>query len=201
MNRSTRFDTISPSSVQSHPYKFVHNIDFFQRNLQKVLRMKTKTVLLLSMILCATGCANHKQEMTMKTTITPFLMFQDGRAEEAMRFYVGLFPDSEINVTKRYGAGEAGAEGSIMEGHFTVCSQRIMCTDSISKVDFDFTPSTSLFVNCTSKQEHDQLFTAISDGGEVLMPPDNYGFSQWFAYVKDKFGVSWQLNLPSAPTD
>jgi predicted 3-demethylubiquinone-9 3-methyltransferase (glyoxalase superfamily) len=54
----------------------------------------------------------------------------------------------------------------------------------------------SLFVDCDSVEELAHLFARLSDGGSVLMPPDDYGFSQRFAWVADRFGVSWQLNLP-----
>ena len=63
---------------------------------------------------------------------------------------------------------------------------------------FDFTPSISLFVDCPTAQELDRLFEALSAGGSVFMPPDAYGFSEKFAWVQDKYGVSWQLNLPHA---
>ncbi len=63
-----------------------------------------------------------------------------------------------------------------------------------------FTPATSLFVDCASEAELDALFARLPDGGEVLMAPANYGFSRKFAWVSDRFGVSWQLNLPH-PSD
>ncbi len=53
----------------------------------------------------------------------------------------------------------------------------------------------SLFVECESEAELDEAFARISDGGKVMMPPGNYGFSTKFAWVGDRFGVSWQLNL------
>jgi predicted 3-demethylubiquinone-9 3-methyltransferase (glyoxalase superfamily) len=89
----------------------------------------------------------------------------DGVAEEAMTFYVSLFSGSEI------------------------------CFDSPVKHDFTFTPSISIFVDCENDAELDQAFTQLSKGGAVLMPLDNYGFSTRFGWVKDRFGVSWQLNL------
>ncbi len=61
---------------------------------------------------------------------------------------------------------------------------------------FAFTPSVSLFVGCESEVELHAAFARLSAGGEVMMPPDNYGFSAKFARVNDRFGVSWQLNLP-----
>jgi predicted 3-demethylubiquinone-9 3-methyltransferase (glyoxalase superfamily) len=61
---------------------------------------------------------------------------------------------------------------------------------------FTFTPSLSLFVDCAGEDALDRRFAALSDGGQVLMPPADYGFSRKFAWVQDRFGVSWQLNLP-----
>ena len=68
------------------------------------------------------------------------------------------------------------------------------CIDSPIKHAFGFTPSISLFVECEDKTELDQAFAALSDGGAVLMPPGNYGFSVKFAWLNDRFGVSWQFN-------
>lgn len=63
------------------------------------------------------------------------------------------------------------------------------------KHDFTFTPSISLFVECESEMELEVAYQALSAGGELLMPLDNYGFSTRFGWVNDRFGVSWQLNL------
>ncbi len=130
----------------------------------------------------------------MANSVTPFLMF-DGSAEEAMRFYVGLFLGSEIRQIDRYGPGEAGAEGSIRRADFTVAGQNVMCIDSPMKHAFTFTPSFSFFVECNDQDELETIFGQLSDGGEVMMPPDDYGFSARFCWVSDRFGVSWQLNV------
>ncbi len=60
---------------------------------------------------------------------------------------------------------------------------------------FTFTPSMSLFVECESPGEFERLHEQLAAGGETLMPPDDYGFSTRFAWLNDRFGVSWQLNL------
>lgn len=129
----------------------------------------------------------------MSTKVTPFLMFE-GRAEEAMNFYVSLFAGSEIQSITRYGPGQAG-EGTIERADFNVAGQNVICTDSPIEHDFTFTPSFSFFVECETEDELDSAFTRLSDNGDILMPPDNYGFSQKFTWVSDRFGVSWQLNL------
>lgn len=73
----------------------------------------------------------------------------------------------------------------------------MICIDSSVKHNFTFTPSMSIFVDCEDEAELNEAFRQpLSAGGAVLMPLDNYGFSTQFGWVTDRFGVSWQLNLP-----
>lgn len=130
----------------------------------------------------------------METTVTPFLMFQ-GNASEAMAFYVSLFPDAKIISDVRYGLGGRGAEGTVMKASFSIAGQTVLCIDSPMKHDFSFTPAISLFVECESEQQLDRLSAELSKGGKFLMRLGSYGFSRKFAWLNDRFGVSWQLNL------
>jgi len=130
----------------------------------------------------------------MQPKVHPFLMFQ-GAAEEALNFYVSLFPKSSVDNVTRYGPREAGAEGSVKLANFTLGGQTLMCIDSPVKHAFTFTPAFSLFVDCESEAEIQRLCAALSADGATLMPLGNYGFSRQFAWVNDRFGVSWQLNL------
>ena len=132
--------------------------------------------------------------MPAHTKVRPFLMFQ-GQAEEAMKFYVSLFPGSEISDIVRYGPGEPGPEGSVMKAAFSVGGQSVLCSDSFVKHDFTFTPSISFFIVCESGDEIRRLSSALAEGGAELMPLGDYGFSREFAWVADRFGVSWQLSL------
>ncbi|AKQ60334.1 VOC family protein [Bordetella hinzii] len=125
----------------------------------------------------------------------PFLMFQ-GQAEEAMRFYVSLFPDGAVESLERYGASGPGAPGTLHQARFTVAGQRVMCIDSPTPHGFGFTPSVSFFVDCDDEAQLARLAQALAEQGATLMPLDNYGFSRKFTWVQDRFGVSWQLNLP-----
>ncbi|WP_075980750.1 VOC family protein [Bacillus massilinigeriensis] len=128
--------------------------------------------------------------------VTPFLMFQDGKAEEAMNFYTSLIEDSSITSIVRYGVNESGDEGTVMQATFTLKGQEFMCIDSNVKHQFTFTPSFSIFVTCETEEELDLLYQVLNEGGQALMPLGDYGFSKKFGWVNDRFGVSWQLNLP-----
>jgi predicted 3-demethylubiquinone-9 3-methyltransferase (glyoxalase superfamily) len=120
----------------------------------------------------------------------------EGNAEAAMNFYMSLFTDAEMLSIDRYRAGEEGAEGSVKLALFSIVGETIMCIDSPIRHEFGFTPSFSFFVDCDSEDELERLVTALADGGVELMPRANYGFSRQFAWVSDRYGVSWQLNLP-----
>lgn len=127
--------------------------------------------------------------------ITTFLMFQ-GRAEAAINQYVELFPNSRIVSIDRYGPEGPGEAGSVRQAVFEVNGMRLMAIDSPVEHAFSFTPSMSLFVDCDDLAQLERTFGVLSEEGHVLMPPGAYGFSQRFAWVADRFGVSWQLNLP-----
>ena len=129
------------------------------------------------------------------TTIRPFLMFE-GAAEEAMSLYVSLFPGSRVDSIRKYGPGEPGPEGTVQLASFTLAGQTVMCIDSPAKHAFTFTPSFSFFVDLETGEELERLAAILGEGGAVMMPLDNYGFSRRFTWLSDRFGVSWQLNLP-----
>ena len=131
----------------------------------------------------------------MPQKVRPFLMFE-GRAEEAMTFYVSLFPDGKIVDIARYGPGQAGPEGSVKVASFIVGGQTVMCIDSPAKHAFTFTPAFSLFVDCDSEEDIRRLAAARGEGGAALMPLGSYGFSRQFTWLNDRYGVSWQINLP-----
>ncbi len=71
----------------------------------------------------------------------------------------------------------------------------LICFDSPAEHPFTFTPLLPLFVECESEAELDRAFDLLSDGGEVLTPADDFGFARKFAWVSDRFGLSWQLDL------
>lgn len=130
----------------------------------------------------------------MTRSVTPFLMFE-GKAEEAMTFYTSLFPDGKVENVVRYSAGGAAKAGGIMSARFTIGGQTFICSDSVIKHEFTFTPSISIYVECEDEAELAEKSATLAEGGLVYMPMDNYGFSKKFAWVGDRFGVSWQLNL------
>ena len=100
----------------------------------------------------------------MPQRVRPFLMFE-GKAEEAMTFYVSLFPDGRIVDITLYGPGQAGPEGSVKVANFTVGGQTVMCIDSPAKHAFTFTPAFSLFVDCDSEEDIRRLRRSSARAG------------------------------------
>lgn len=130
----------------------------------------------------------------MANSMVPMLMFA-ANADEAISFYVSLFENSGVLSMEYYGADEQGVEGSVKKASFVVAGQHLMAIDSPVKHEFGFTPAISLFVECDSSEHFHEAFAQLSEDGKVLMPADNYGFSELFAWVSDRFGVSWQLSV------
>lgn len=158
--------------------------------------MRALGVVLLA-VLAAAGCAHrHAPAPEAAPRAATFLMFEDRRAEPAMQFYTSLFPESSIDSIERYGPTGPGPEGTIKSAAFTFAGQQFMASDTFVKHAFTFTPSMSIYIACDSEAELDALAAKLSEGGSFMMPPGNYGFSRKFAWVSDRFGVSWQLNLP-----
>jgi predicted 3-demethylubiquinone-9 3-methyltransferase (glyoxalase superfamily) len=132
----------------------------------------------------------------MTVTVRPFLMFQNGKAEEAMNFYTSVLPEARIESIDRYGEGQPGPAGTVKLASFSVGDQSVMCIDSPVAHAFTFTPAFSFFVTCRSEEDLRRIAAALGEGGSVLMPLGSYGFSRLFTWLNDRFGVSWQLNLP-----
>jgi predicted 3-demethylubiquinone-9 3-methyltransferase (glyoxalase superfamily) len=135
-------------------------------------------------------------EQPMAKSVRPFVMFpKDAKAEQAMQFYASVFPNAKIEKLERFGAGEQGKEGTVKSGALSIAGQAIMFFDSPVRHAFDLTPAISFFVECDSADEVRRLAAALGEGGEDLMPVDNYGFSELFAWVADRFGLTWQLSF------
>ena len=129
--------------------------------------------------------------------LTPFLMFQSGRAEEALNFYVDLF-DGEVVLIDRYGAETPGMDGQIRLATFAIAGTQVNIIDIPIQHGFDFTPSMSLFFRATTQTELERLWAGLlGEGGQALMPLGDYGFGP-FGWLNDRYGVSWQLNLAEA---
>jgi predicted 3-demethylubiquinone-9 3-methyltransferase (glyoxalase superfamily) len=119
-----------------------------------------------------------------------------GRAEEAMNLYVSLFGDSRVVSVDRYGDDEE--ESGIRHARFVVAGRELIAMDSGAPHGFTFTPATSLFVETDDEARLDSAFERLAEDGTVLMALQEYPFSPRFAWLNDRFGVSWQLRLVDA---
>ena len=112
--------------------------------------------------------------------VTPFLWF-NGNAEEAMHFYTSIFKNAKITSLNRYGKGGPAPEGTVIYGTFEIEGQQFMALNG--GPEFSFTPAISLYVNCNTQEEVDELWDKLSEGGSDAR----------CGWLKDKFGLSWQI--------
>ena len=122
--------------------------------------------------------------MSGKQKITTFLWF-DGKAEEAAAHYTSIFKNSKILNAVRYGDAGPGPKGTVMVVSFQLDGQEFLALNGGPR--FKFTEAISLVVNCGTQKEVDELWSKLAAGGEE-------GQCGW---LKDKFGLSWQV----VPTD
>ncbi|MGH9933002.1 MAG: VOC family protein [Pyrinomonadaceae bacterium] len=115
--------------------------------------------------------------------ITPFLWF-DTQAEEAMNFYVSIFKNSEVLGCSRYGDAGPGPKGTVMVATFQLDGQEFMALNG--GPHFKFTEAISLVVICETQAEIDEMWEKLSAGGETSQ----------CGWLKDKFGLSWQIVPP-----
>ena len=130
--------------------------------------------------------------------VSTHLMFQ-GRAEEALDLYLSLFEGAEVTAIERNGAEGPGAEGSLSVARVHLPGQELVIFDSPVEHPFTFTPAVSLFVECDAAAEVDRLVAELSKDGQVMMPLGEYPFSPRFAWISDRFGVSWQIGVGVTP--
>src|SRR4051794_40864566 len=119
--------------------------------------------------------------MAIKQKITPFLWF-DSNAEEAANLYVSIFKDSKILEVARYGDSGPGPKGSVMTVKFQLEGQQFVALNG--GPHFKLNEAFSLMVDCDSQQEVDDLWTRLTAGGGA---PSQCG------WLKDRFGLSWQI--------
>jgi predicted 3-demethylubiquinone-9 3-methyltransferase (glyoxalase superfamily) len=117
-------------------------------------------------------------------TITPFLWF-DGQAEEAANFYTSIFENSKVLSVSRYPKGSPAPEGSVMTAEFTLNGLKFIALNA--GPHFKFTEAISFVVDCETQEEIDDKWEKLTAGG---------GQEQPCGWLKDKFGLSWQITPP-----
>ena len=118
--------------------------------------------------------------MKVSQKIAPFLWF-DGKAEQAANFYVSVFRNSKVLSVTRYGEAGPGPKGSVMSAVFQLEGQEFYALNGGPQ--FKFSPAISLFVNCETQQEVDDLWEKLSAGGKTNR----------CGWLDDKFGLTWQI--------
>ena len=113
--------------------------------------------------------------------ITPMLWF-DGRAEEAAKFYVSVFKNSKMGKVVRYGDAGPGPKGSVMVASFEANGQEFTALNGGPQ--FKFNESVSFVVHCKTQEEVDYHWDKLLAGG---------GQESMCGWLKDKFGLSWQI--------
>jgi len=125
----------------------------------------------------------------------------DGEAEQAAAFYARTFPGGRITATSRYPESSDNPSGkprgSVLTVELEVAGQGFTLLNGGPL--FVPNPSVSFFVHLDGSDEADRLFAPLADGGEVLMPLDAYPWSERYGWVKDRFGVSWQVMAGRRP--
>jgi predicted 3-demethylubiquinone-9 3-methyltransferase (glyoxalase superfamily) len=119
-------------------------------------------------------------EEGLKPNITPFLWFNDN-AEEAVNYYLGIFPEAFIRRTVRYGKSGPGKEGSVMVIDFSLAGQDYTALNG--GPHYTFSVATSFVVHCSTQQEIDHFWDKLGAGGQY----------QQCGWLTDKFGVTWQI--------
>ncbi|WP_424494655.1 VOC family protein [Salinimicrobium sp. GXAS 041] len=120
--------------------------------------------------------------------IVPLLFFtgeRHGKAEEAMNFYTSIFKNSRTEGITYYGEENQYAQGMVMHAHFELDGQKMMVMDSGVENDFPFNEAVSFIVECKDQAEIDYYWNKLTAGGDPA--------AQQCGWLKDKFGVSWQV--------
>lgn len=132
--------------------------------------------------------------VTSSSKIIPCIWL-DGQAEQAVDFYVRTFPAGRILATSRYPGSidnpGGRPRGSVLTVEFEVAGQRFTALNG--GPTFALNPSVSFFVHVDTPKDADRLFTSLAEGGEALMPIDRYPWSERYGWVRDRFGVTWQV--------
>lgn len=123
--------------------------------------------------------------------LRPFITLE-GQAQLALDLYAEVFPDFALHALTHHAAPH---DDLIMTAMFEVKGQAMMISDSFISHQWSITPGISFFIDLEGESELNRLAAVLAEGGLVHMPAGNYGFSTLFAWVQDRFGVNWQLNV------
>jgi predicted 3-demethylubiquinone-9 3-methyltransferase (glyoxalase superfamily) len=120
----------------------------------------------------------------------------DSQAEEAAKFYTSVFADSKVGDIVKYGKEgfeiHGRPEGSVMSVEFELAGEKFVAINGGPL--FTFNPSLSYFVVCETMEETDKTWNTLLNGGEVMVPYQKYDWSEKYGWLKDRYGLSWQIS-------
>ncbi len=131
----------------------------------------------------------------MAKSVDFHVLFQNGKARDALERYGEVFDDFALDRLDFYEGDGDGPAGQVKVADFRLLGRRFVCIDSPVPHAWDMTPGIAPFIECDDDAEMERLFDALADGGAVHMPLGAYGFGRRFGWVEDRFGVSWLLNI------
>ena len=124
--------------------------------------------------------------------ILPFLSFR-GNAEEAVNFYISVFPDARIISLVHITDKANGEPGKVLNVLFEIMGQQFMAMDMDEQHSPEFSWAVSMYTNCGSEEEFDMIFSRLAEDGLVMMGPESVLEFRKVTWITDKYNVTWQL--------
>ena len=132
--------------------------------------------------------------MKIPFEITPCITYT-GSAEEAINYYVSIFPNSKIETIEYYKKGERGVEGKVSRAAFRLMDKLFMAFDMEESECPEHNWAISFYINCIDEIQFNSIFNKLSENGTVLMGPEAVSMYRMAAWITDKYGITWQILL------
>ncbi|MFC4810165.1 VOC family protein [Paenibacillus sp. GCM10023250] len=138
----------------------------------------------------------------MSISLNPYLMFA-GNAREAIYFYekalggkiIGIMAFGDMPANPEYPMADH-MKDRVMHAHLQIGESNLMFSDSFDETPFQVTDAVQIAIHPTEETRAQEIFEALADGGQVILPIQKTDWSPMYGIVKDKFGITFQVNVP-----